>query len=71
MAVFFRELAGGRFRVSLRSKGALNVAAVAALFGGGGHQCASGCAVEGPLALAVERIVAQLRLAGSSMVLPA
>jgi len=67
VAVFFRELAGGRFRVSLRSKGALNVAAVAALFGGGGHQCASGCAVEGPLALAVERIVAQLRLAGSSL----
>ena len=49
VALFFREQPDGRFRVSLRSKGAVNVAAVAEAFGGGGHECASGCAVEGPL----------------------
>src|SRR5437588_11222834 len=49
VAVFFRELPDGRFRVSLRSKGKLNVAAVAEHFGGGGHKCASGCSMDGPM----------------------
>jgi phosphoesterase RecJ-like protein len=61
VAVFFRELPDGRFRVSLRSKGQLNVSAVAEQFGGGGHECASGCAVDGPLSIAVTRVVEQLR----------
>jgi phosphoesterase RecJ-like protein len=61
VAIFFRELADGRYRVSLRSKGEVNVAAVAEHFGGGGHKCASGCGIEGPLAVAVSRIVDRLR----------
>jgi len=61
VAVFLRELPDGRFRVSLRSKGEVNVAAVAEGFGGGGHKCASGCSLEGPLASAVERILQGLR----------
>src|SRR6266436_5671829 len=65
VAVFFRELPDGRFRVSLRSKGKLDVAAVAERFGGGGHQCASGCALDGPLPVATERILAELRLGSS------
>ncbi|HEY4959809.1 MAG TPA: bifunctional oligoribonuclease/PAP phosphatase NrnA [Terriglobales bacterium] len=64
VALFFREQPDGRFRVSLRSKGAVNVAAVAASFGGGGHECASGCAIEGPLSVAIERMAAQLRIRG-------
>jgi phosphoesterase RecJ-like protein len=64
VALFFREQSDGRFRVSLRSKGAVNVAVVAASLGGGGHECASGCAVEGPLSLATERLLAQLRICG-------
>ena len=64
VALFFREQADGRFRVSLRSKGAVNVAAVAAAFGGGGHECASGCGVEGPLSAATERLLTQLRMRG-------
>ena len=61
VAALFRELAEGRFRVSLRSKGKLDVAQVAERFGGGGHQCASGCSVEGPLAQAVHEILESLR----------
>jgi phosphoesterase RecJ-like protein len=61
VAAFFRELSDGRYRVSLRSKGQLNVATVAERFGGGGHECASGCSIEGPLAAAVARVLAQLR----------
>jgi len=61
VAAFFRELPDGRYRVSLRSKGKLNVARVAEVFGGGGHECASGCAVDGPLAEAVRLVLSQLR----------
>lgn len=61
VAAFFRELPDGRYRVSLRSKGLLNVAAVAQRFGGGGHQCAGGCSLDGPLQDAATRILAQLR----------
>jgi bifunctional oligoribonuclease and PAP phosphatase NrnA len=54
-------MADGRFRVSMRSKGEMNVASVAERFGGGGHNCASGCSVDGPLSAAVERVLTQLR----------
>jgi phosphoesterase RecJ-like protein len=60
VAVFFRELPDGRYRISLRSKGEVNVSTVAEYFGGGGHRCASGCSVDGPLAVAVARIVDRL-----------
>lgn len=66
VAVFFRETTGRRWRVSLRSKGAVNVADIAAVFGGGGHACASGCALDGPLSVATERILAMLRINGGS-----
>jgi bifunctional oligoribonuclease and PAP phosphatase NrnA len=61
VAIFFREMPDGRYRVSLRSKGALNVAHIAEGFGGGGHECASGCSMEGPLAIAVARILEKIR----------
>ncbi|MGA7171157.1 MAG: DHHA1 domain-containing protein, partial [Candidatus Sulfotelmatobacter sp.] len=61
VAAFFRELPDGRFRVSLRSKGKLDVAHVAERFGGGGHECASGCSVDGPLAHALEQVLKNLR----------
>jgi len=50
VAAFFREQADGRFRISLRSKGRVDVTVVAGMFGGGGHRCASGCRRIGPLA---------------------
>jgi phosphoesterase RecJ-like protein len=62
VAAFFRELPEGRIRVSLRSKGLFNVAKVAERFGGGGHECASGCSLDGPLFVALERVMAHLRL---------
>jgi phosphoesterase RecJ-like protein len=61
VAVFFREMADGRYRVSLRSKGGLNVANIAEGFGGGGHECASGCSMDGPLSIAVARILEKIR----------
>ena len=61
VACFLREMPDGRWRISLRSKGEVNVAVVAESFGGGGHQCASGCSLDGPLSAAVERILTKLR----------
>ena len=61
VAIFFRELSDKRYRVSLRSKGGINVSKVAEHFGGGGHKCASGFSVDGPLAVAVSRVVDRLR----------
>lgn len=61
VAVFFRELPDGRFRVSLRSKGKVDVAAIAEHSGGGGHACASGCSVDGPLHAAVESVLSRIR----------
>ena len=43
----FKECSPGTYRTSLRSKGDVNVAKVAELFGGGGHRNASGCTLTG------------------------
>jgi len=61
VAAFFREMPDGRYRVSLRSKGKLNVADIAQRFGGGGHECASGCSIDGPLSIAVAKMLEQIR----------
>jgi len=45
--VYMREIADGEYRVSLRSKGDINVARVAEKFGGGGHRNAAGLRIEG------------------------
>jgi phosphoesterase RecJ-like protein len=45
--VFFKEDGPDDWRISLRSKGDINVNAVAKEFGGGGHKNASGCGVHG------------------------
>ncbi len=45
--IFFKESEAGEYRVSLRSKGTIDVGAVAKSLGGGGHKNASGCTVRG------------------------
>jgi bifunctional oligoribonuclease and PAP phosphatase NrnA len=60
-AVLLRELPDRRIRLSLRSKGELDVATIAAAFGGGGHLHAGGCTLEGPLAAATDRILETMR----------
>lgn len=49
VAVLFREVKHEVFKVGFRSKGKVNVSALAAAFGGGGHHNAAGCTVFGPL----------------------
>ena len=47
--VFFKQEAGDEYRVSLRSKGNVDIGAVAKTFGGGGHKNAAGCTATGPI----------------------
>jgi bifunctional oligoribonuclease and PAP phosphatase NrnA len=58
---FFKESAPDVYRVSLRSKGKINVARVAEKFGGGGHKNASGCTVSGDFENIRHDIVERLR----------
>jgi bifunctional oligoribonuclease and PAP phosphatase NrnA len=45
--IMFKHVEGDEYRVSMRSKGAIDVNAVAKGFGGGGHKNAAGCTATG------------------------
>ena len=47
VAIFIYEVKPQEFKVSLRSKGKVNVNEVASYFGGGGHVLAAGCTFHG------------------------
>jgi len=61
VVAFFKEIAAGIYRTSLRSKGTINVSKIASAFGGGGHRNASGCAIEGPLPEVERRVIRKLQ----------
>lgn len=61
VAAFFRPAGPGRQRASLRSKGLLDVAAIAESFGGGGHAQASGFSHAGELDAVREVVLGRLR----------
>ncbi|HSG78057.1 MAG TPA: DHH family phosphoesterase [Acidimicrobiia bacterium] len=60
VAALVKEVDQG-FKVSLRSRGAVDVGSIAAANGGGGHHNAAGFTVPGPLADVLERVRAGLR----------
>jgi phosphoesterase RecJ-like protein len=67
-AVFLREFsAHDGYRLSIRSKGRLDIASVAEHFGGGGHRNASGCNIYGPLSDVTDRVIDQLRIASARL----
>ena len=57
---FFKEIAANSFRISLRSKGDIDVNRVAGLFCGGGHKNAAGCSVNGAFDDVRRKLVAEL-----------
>lgn len=61
VAVLFRELSEGGYKVSFRSRSNLDVSKVAAHFGGGGHTNASGCTVHLPLDQVKEQVFGVVR----------
>ena len=60
MAYFARETEDGCVKCSLRALSPYRVDEVAAKFGGGGHQLASGCLLDGPLETAVLKLEAAM-----------
>jgi phosphoesterase RecJ-like protein len=69
VSVLFVEQANGLIRVNFRSKPPLStgdrdidVAAIAASFGGGGHARAAGARLPGPLLAACEKVIARLKI---------
>lgn len=48
--IFFKQEKNNEYRVSLRSKGDIDIGAVAKDYGGGGHKNAAGCTVRGDIA---------------------
>ncbi len=61
--VLLRETAPEQWKVSMRSRGKVDVQAVAERRGGGGHKNAAGCRVEGDLLLVQSALVAELTVA--------
>jgi phosphoesterase RecJ-like protein len=59
-AALLREAEGPEVRCSLRSKGTVDIRAVAARHGGGGHRNAAGCRIDGTLAAAKATLVSEL-----------
>lgn len=57
---FFKQVEPTQYRVSMRSKGNVDVGKVARGFGGGGHRNAAGCTLDGTLAEVRELIMAPL-----------
>lgn len=56
VSVSMMEVKKRQYKISLRSKGTVNVNAVASTFGGGGHILASGCMLCGELEEVIEKI---------------
>jgi phosphoesterase RecJ-like protein len=59
-AVLFKRQEGSAFRLSLRSKGDVDVRAVANTWHGGGHRNAAGCTVVGPFEEVRDAVVREL-----------
>jgi len=60
ISVFFREIDDNYWKVSLRSKGDINVAVIASFFEGGGHKNAAGYHIKAPLDSAKETLLSKL-----------
>ncbi len=59
IALLFRDLDGPDVKISLRSKGDINVHALAMKFGGGGHFNASGIVMAGDLDQVMEQVIGE------------
>ncbi len=59
--ILFRDIGGGRTKVSLRGKRGNDVNRIARAFGGGGHLQASGIALHEPIDKVAEKVLAKAR----------
>jgi phosphoesterase RecJ-like protein len=61
IAILFRKLKYNRVKISFRSKGRVDVNALAQRFGGGGHTAASGCVVKGRFSQLQKKVLEETR----------
>jgi len=57
LAILFKEVSGDLTKISVRSRGAVDAAAMCASFGGGGHIRAAGAEIERPMDEAVRQVL--------------
>jgi phosphoesterase RecJ-like protein len=57
VVMLLKERPDGDYRVSMRSRPAVDVAAIASALGGGGHRQAAGCSLPGPVDAALAALV--------------
>jgi len=57
VAILFRQIGTEEFKISLRSKGRVDLSGLAKYFGGGGHKNAAGGKIRGPLQEAMDKVV--------------
>ena len=58
LAILFKEVSGDLTKISVRSRGAVDAAALCASFGGGGHIRAAGAEIDKPMDVAVKFVLA-------------
>ena len=61
VGMFVREVKKDFHKVSLRAKGNMDVNRVAKVFNGGGHRKASGCKVDGPKEVVIEKLLNEIK----------
>jgi len=57
IGLLFREMENGAVKVGLRCRSDYDVNRIALFFGGGGHQQAAGCSLNGPLDKAIKQVL--------------
>jgi phosphoesterase RecJ-like protein len=63
VAVLFRQTAEAQYKISLRSKGRVDLSDLAKSFGGGGHKNAAGGVLAGPLAEVRAKVISEVEKA--------
>lgn len=58
VAIFMRQTGKKRYKISMRSKGTVDVARICSGFGGGGHRNAAGCSIDGDISDVKEQLEA-------------
>jgi phosphoesterase RecJ-like protein len=61
--IFFKQEKGDEYRISLRSKGDIDIGSIAKEYGGGGHKNAAGLTVSGPIEELQRTLVAKIERA--------
>jgi bifunctional oligoribonuclease and PAP phosphatase NrnA len=62
VAIVARQIGKNRYKISMRSKGKIDVASITSRFGGGGHRNAAGCTIEGSINQVKQQLIEAVAL---------